>query len=281
MISVITVNYKTKEYIEKMLASLFAHHSACDVEVFVVENGSGDDLSDLEKRFPQARFIYSEKNLGFAGGNNLAISRAKGDYICLINPDILFDDDALCQMERLMNQDKDIGIGGVSLKNLDGTQQRCVWSFPTPLDQLLLLLKIPHIFGEVGSIKKWLKTDFDYSKSQYVDQVMGAFYMIRREVINDIGPLDDGFFMWYEEVDFARRAKNAGWPSKYYAEVSARHKKGSSFEKVTTIKKQAMIRKSLRRYMRKHYGILGWLLFTLPEPIYVLFAVVASVIKPK
>lgn len=281
MISVITVNYKTKAYVEKMLESLFAFHDPSVVEVFVVENGSGDDLSDLEAQYPQVRFLFSEKNLGFAGGNNLAIAQATGKYVCLINPDIVFTDNALEKMAANMDHDLHVGIGGAHLTNFDGTDQRCVWRFPTPLDQILLLLKVPHVLGEVTPIRRWLLADFDYARSQEVDQVMGAFFMIRREVLNSIGPLDDGFFMWYEEVDFARRAKNAGWNSKYYANVSAKHKKGSSFTSVATIKKQAMIRRSLRRYMRKHFGLIGWLLFTIPEPLYFFFAILASAIKPK
>jgi GT2 family glycosyltransferase len=282
MISVITVNYKTKGYVKRMLTSLYKYHSHCsDVEVFVVENGSGDDLSDLEHEFPQVKFIYSKKNLGFAGGNNLAIKKATGEFIVLINPDIVFDDHALCNLADEMRKDPLVGIGGVSLKNLDGTQQRCVWRFPTPIDQIMLLLKVPHIFGEFGPIKRWLMTDFDYSKTQQVDQVMGAFFMIRPELIDLIGMLDEGFFMWYEEVDFARRARYAGWLTKYYANVSARHTKGSSFVNVATMKKQAMIRKSLRRYMKKHFGIPAWLLFVIPEPIYIMLAMVTSIIKRK
>jgi hypothetical protein len=281
VISVVTVNYKTKAYVEKMLETLFAHTQGCAFEVFIVENGSGDDLSDLETRFPRVTFLYSKKNLGFAGGCNLAIAKTQGEYVCLVNPDIVFDTDALCQIEQRMNDNPDVGIGGISLKNLDGTQQDCVWRFPTPIDQLLLLLKVPHVYPNAGPIRRWLMKDFDYTKSADVDQVMGAFFCIRRAVIDDIGLLDDGFFMWYEEVDFCRRAKNAGWKTRYFADIPARHKKGSSFTTITTMKKQAMVRRSLRRYMHKHHGVLGFLLFTVPEPLYVLVAAVAGLIKPK
>lgn len=253
MISIISVNYKTKPYLARMLESLFAH-LACEAEVFVVDNASGDDLSELQAKFPQVKFIFSEKNLGFAGGNNLAIREAKGDYILLVNPDIVFDADAACELAKRMDADRHIGIGGIRLKNEDGTQQACVWRFPTPIDQLLLLLKIPHLFPNVGPIRRWLMKDFDYSRTQDVDQVMGAFFCIRRQVIDQIGPLDDGFFMWYEEVDFAKRAADAGWKTRYYADVTARHFRGSSFGTITTFKKQLMVMRSLRRYARKHWG---------------------------
>ncbi len=280
MISIITVNYKTKAYLTQMLESLHRTHPGGGFELFVVENGSGEDLSDLAAVYPRMKLIVSDTNLGFAGGNNLAIKQASGEFVLLVNPDIQFDDDAVSHIEQRMRENPKVGIGGISLKNLDGTQQDCVWRFPTPLDQLLLLLKIPHLFPRIGPVRRWLMKDFDYSKSADVDQVMGAFFCIRRELLRDIGPLDDGFFMWYEEVDYCKRARDAGWRVRYFADVHARHKKGSSFLSITTMKKQAMVRKSLRRYMRKHYGVVGWLLFTLPEPLYLAIAIVSSLIKP-
>ncbi|MFC1788100.1 glycosyltransferase family 2 protein [Patescibacteria group bacterium] len=281
MLSIISVNYKTSDYLSRMLETLHQHTQGCDFEVFVVENASGDDLSLLETKYPKVKFIYNDQNLGFACACNRAIKQAQGDYFVLVNPDIIFVEDALSKIEQQMNQDREVGVGGISLKNLDSTQQACVWRFPRPLDQLLLLLKIPHLIKNVGPVDQWLMKDFDYSRSAEVDQVMGAFFCIRREVIEQIGPLDEGFFMWYEEVDFCRRAKNAGWKVRYYADISARHKKGSSFDRVATLKKQAMIRCSLRRYMRKHHGFWAWLLFTLPEPIYVIIALISSIVKPK
>jgi N-acetylglucosaminyl-diphospho-decaprenol L-rhamnosyltransferase len=280
MISVVTVNYKTIDYTLKMLESLFEFHQTEDVEVFVVENGSGDDLTELAKTFPEVRIIESEKNLGFAGGCNLAIKEARGEYVILINPDIVFTDNALTQMVREMNQSKQTGIGGASLRNLDGTQQDCVWSFPTPTDQLLLLLKWNHVFPNLRPFKKWLMKDFDYSTAKNVDQVMGAFFCIRRELLTQIGLLDDGFFIWYEEVDYCKRAKEAGWGIRFFSNITALHKKGSSFDRVPTIKKQAVLRKSIRRYITKHHGRLVGTFFLLCEPIFFVMSVIASVLKP-
>jgi len=281
MISVVTVNYKTMEYTLRMLESLFAYHDPNDVEVFVVENASGDSTEVLHQRFPLVKIIQSQKNLGFAGGCNLAIQQTKGDYIALINPDILFEDDALKQMEGAMRGDKGVGIGGVCLKNLDGSQQDCVWSFPRPIDQIFLLLKLNHVFPNAKPLRHWLMKDFDYSASANVDQVMGAFFVIRKETINQIGMLDDGFFMWYEEVDFCKRAVNAGWKVKYYATIHALHKKGASFDKIMTRKKQSMLRKSIRRYVRKHYGPVVGSIFILGEPIFFVMSLLASFLKPK
>jgi GT2 family glycosyltransferase len=280
MISTITVNYKTADYLQKMLKSLFENHTKGGFEVIVVENNSGDDLTQISDQFPAVKIINSDKNLGFAGGCNLGIKSAIGDYIVLINPDIIFTDDSLYQIQDAMDRNKNIGIGGISLKNLDGTQQKCVWRFPTPTDQLLLLFKIHHFFPLISPIAKWRMDDFDYTKDSSVDQVMGAFFCIRRELIEKVGLLDDGFFMWYEEVDYCKRAKDVGYEVGYFSNISALHKKGASFDRVGTLKKQNMFRKSVRRYMRKHFGTAVGLFLTILEPVFWVFSGLASVFMP-
>lgn len=279
MISVITVNYKTADYLERMLTSLFLYHSKDAVEVMVIENASGDDLSKLKTTFPSVRFLESDRNLGFAGGCNLGLPYATGAFIVLVNPDILFTQPALYSIQKAMEADPKIGIGGISLKNLDGTQQACVWNFPRPVDQLCVLLKLHHLFPRLPAMNRWRQEQFDYSKDADVEQVMGAFFCIRREVIEKIGPLDDGFFIWYEEVDYCRRAVNAGFLVHYFADISARHKKGSSFDRVETRQKQDILRKSIRRYIKKHFGFGVFLLFFFLEPVFILMSLLTSLLK--
>ncbi|MEI6510523.1 MAG: glycosyltransferase family 2 protein [Candidatus Uhrbacteria bacterium] len=280
MISIVTVSYKSLDYVETMLASLFEFVHRDDLEIFVVINGDGTDPSALQRTYPNVRFIISERNLGFAGGCNLAIRQSAGEFVVLLNPDTIFTSDAISAIEERMRRDANVGIGGISLKNLDGTQQDCVWHFPTPVDQLLLLSKLPHVLPNLGPIRRYLMKDFDYRRTQDVDQVMGAFFCIRREVLDKIGLLDDGFFLWYEEVDFCKRTVDAGWKVRYYGDVSMLHRKGGSFSRVGTLKKQGMVRRSLRRYMRKHYGRPVWLLFVVLDPVFVVLSVIASIIKP-
>ncbi len=280
MISTITVNYKTADYLERMLESLFQFHTEGNIEVIVVENGSGDNLSHIMNRFPMVKYLFSETNLGFAGGCNLGLTSATGEYLVLLNPDIVFTEPALYEICQMMDAQTDVGIGGISLKNLDGTQQKCVWKFPTPLDQFILLLKIPHLFPNIAPISQWRMDGFDYMKDADVDQVMGAFFCIRRDVINEIGLLDDGFFIWYEEVDYCRRVVNAGWRVRYFAYISTKHKKGSSFDRVPTVEKQKILRKSIRRYMKKHFGFFFGMLFTVCEPLFQSLSLLAALIKP-
>ncbi len=280
MISIVTVSYKSLDYVERMLASLFRFVDRDDLEIFVVINGDGSDPNRLIATYPRVRFLVSATNLGFAGGCNLGIRQSTGEFVILLNPDAIFESDAISEIEERMRRDADVGIGGISLKNLDGSQQDCVWHFPTPVDQLLLLSKLPHVLPNLAPIRRYLMKDFDYRRTQDVDQVMGAFFCIRREVIDRIGLLDDGFFLWYEEVDFCRRTVDAGWKVRYYSDVSILHRKGGSFSRVGTWKKQGMVRRSLRRYVRKHHGFAAWLLFVVLDPIFLVLSFVASLIKP-
>jgi len=165
MISIITVNYHTLPQIGRMLESLFVQQTSSQREIFVVNNALDENTNELQNRFPSVHFLQAPKNLGFAGGCNFGIAQANGDFFLLVNPDIEFDSDAPGEIETAMQQDQNVGVGGISLKNLDGTQQDCVWHFPTPLDQLLLLLKIPHLFPNMASIRRWLMKGFDYTKT--------------------------------------------------------------------------------------------------------------------
>ncbi len=277
MISIITINYKTKDYLGRLLESLFRIERR--FEMIVVENGSGDDLSQMKTTYPTVKWIDSQKNLGFAGGCNLALAQVTGDYVLLLNPDVEFDQPILQKLEEYMNRDGEVGVAGIRMANLDGTLQPSVRRFPKPIDQLLLLLKIPHLFP--GVLNSWLWSDFDYDKTQDTEQVMGAFMCVRKTMIEKVGFLDPRFFMWYEEVDLCKRAYDAGWKIRYYHDLSVRHKKGASFDRVATWEKQAMLRRSIRYYIRKHFGIGWWLAFCIGEPLFILGSVIASVAKPK
>lgn len=279
MISVITVNYRTKHETERMIRSLMAHRPS-EVEVLVVENGSGDQLQHLTEIDPCVQVIESGVNLGFAGGCQLAASRAKGDVLVLVNPDIVFTQDALTPLAQALHTDTSIGVAGISLKNMDGSQQSCVWRFPTPLDQFLLLLKIPHLFPNIGPIQRWTAKDMNYHHDQDVDQVMGACFGMRRAVWDELNGLDSGFFMWYEEVDFCRRARDAGYRIRFLSTISAQHEGGRSFISVGTWKKQAMVRRSIRRYAKKHWGREWWLLFCLCEPLFWVTAAGSALLRP-
>lgn len=277
-VSIITVNFRSKDHLERMVASILKHTQNVGFEVIVVNNDPDEDVgTDSEL----VKIIDNERNVGFAAACNQGIKISKGRYVVLMNPDVELTDNSLSSLVKHLDQDEEVGIAGPRLFYPDGNPQPSVRRFPKPWDQLLILLKVPHILTNLGAINYYLHTDLDTQKTQDVDQVMGAYFMIRRETLDELGPLDEGFFYWYEEVDYCLRSKKAGWKVRYYADVSAKHYQAGSFSRESTIKKQSVIRRSLRRYIRKHFSLKHYLIFVSLDPLFRLLAVIAHAIKRK
>ncbi len=280
-VSIVTVNFRSKDHLERMIASVFKYTKGIEFELLVINN----DLEELSwsdrgaKSTEQVTIRNNATNIGFAAACNQGIEMARGRYVALLNPDVELTNDSVSKMVERMDQDTNVGIAGPRLVYPDGTAQASVRRFPRLLDQLLVMLKLPHALTNLGIINHYLHTDLDVEKTQDVDQVMGAYFVIRRELINAIGFLDEGFFYWYEEVDYCRRAVRGGWKVRYYADVEACHTGGGSFSREKTIKKQAVIRRSLRRYARKHWGWKAYLVLVLLDPLFRLLAVVAHTLK--
>lgn len=272
-LSVITVNWKVKDLVFRSLQSLYEHTSRISFEVFFVDNDSRDGSVELiREKLPQAQIIANQKNLGFAKACNQGITQSTGDFVLLLNPDTEFFDNALGKLVTWMRAHPDVGIAGGKLLNPDRTLQQSVRRFPTFISQALILLKLHHVFPNLKSLRRYFAKDFDYTKEQAVDQVMGSFFCIHRELVKQIGPLDERYFIWFEEVDYCKMAKDAGWKVVYTPELSIIHHGGESFAQVFALKKQRMFNDSLRKYMRKHHGFWAWFGITIVAPTSILLA---------
>jgi GT2 family glycosyltransferase len=272
-LSIIIVNWKVKNLLEKCLWSIFEQTKDIKFEVFVVDNASADGSVEMvREKFPQVNLIASSENLGFARGNNLAIQKAHGRYILLLNPDTEILENALSKMVHFMDTHPECGIAGCKLLNPDLTLQPSVRAFPSFASQVLILLKLHHLFPHSKAIYHYLKYDFDYEKTQEVDQVMGAFMIIRREVIKKIGLLDENFWIWFEEVDFCKRAKEAGFKVLYTPDAKIIHHFGQSFKQVMNVKKQKDFNRSLAYYFKKHGTIGEWLTIEFLRPVSLILA---------
>jgi len=254
-LSIIIVSWNVSNLLKKCINSIYKRTQGISFEVFVIDNASADNtVQIIRKNFSQVKLIINQENKGFAGANNQGIKGAEGDYVLLLNPDTELKEDSFTKMVKFMKDNPKCGIAGCHLLNPDGSHQDSVRRFPKFLDQALILLKLHHIFPQFAPFQHYLCKDFDYKQEQQVDQVMGAFFMIRRKVIEQIGLLDEKFFIWFEEVDYCQRAKAAGWQVIYTPLTSIIHHFGQSFKQVMTIKKQKIWNRSLRYYFFKHYG---------------------------
>ncbi|EKD32967.1 MAG: glycosyl transferase family 2 [uncultured bacterium] len=281
-ISIVIVNYKVADLLLRCLKSIYEHVHGVNFEIFVIDNASEDGLIDrIRNNFPGVITIQNRENLGFAGACNQGIKLAKGEFVLLLNPDTMLIDDSVSKIVQRMRTEPNTAIGGIHLLNPDLTDQEgAVRSFPRIIDQLQILLKIPHII-ETRTVRKYLMRDFDMTHDANVDQVMGAFFCIRRSVLDLIGLLDDEIFYWFEEVDLCKRAVDAGFDVKYFSYIRAIHEKGHSFRQVATLQKQTILRKSLRHYAKKHFSLQARLILLILEPVFFVLALVAHIIKPK
>jgi len=263
-LSIIIVSWRVKDLLKDCLNSIYNKTENLDYEVFVVDNDSKDGTEEMIKQqFPKVNLIVNENNIGFAKANNQAIKISKGDYILLLNPDTKLVDNSIKKAYESMRINNQIGIIGCRMYNPDNTNQPSVRKFPTFFAMFLIMLKLHHLILNTKTMNDYLEKDFDYEKSQEVDQVMGAFFMINRKVIDSIGLLDQHYFIWFEEVDYCRRVKNSGFKIIYLSDCKIIHHYGQSFKQVLNVRKQEIFNRSLLYYFKKHhpfYQYLGLLL---------------------
>ncbi len=263
-LSIIIVSWNNREILGECLKSIYQYTQNLDFEVLVSDNGSTDGTLELIKEdFPQVKFIANNNNLGFARANNLAYHQATGRYILFLNDDTEIKSNIF---KTLVDQYPfPAGLLGCRLLNLDGSLQKSVRHFPTLKDQLIILTKTHNFFP--GLIKKYLAQDFDYSKTQEVDQVMGAFMLSPKKILDQVGIFDEKFFCWFEEVDLQKRIKQAGYPIIYTPLVQCYHAKGASFGKILPVANQKILNASLRHYFHKHHPYWQYLLIVLAQPL--------------
>lgn len=253
--SIIIVNWNTRKRLRECLRSVFASDGITNFEVFVVDNASSDGSAEMvEKEFSQAQLIKNKINLGFAAANNQAIKRVQGSCVLLLNPDCKLSAGALENMYLFICGHSRVGVCGGRLFAENGEIQPSVRSFPTFFSQAAILLKAHKLFPNIQTINSYLCAEHDYNRPAKVDQVMGAFFAVPRHIFSEVGLMDERFFLWFEEVDFCKRVKQAGYEVYYTPMAEATHSGGASFLQISSAKKQKIWNKSLGTYMRKHHG---------------------------
>jgi GT2 family glycosyltransferase len=278
-LSIIIVNWNTKTFLENCLNSIFKKNKNLDYEIIVVDNDSKDSSKDYLSKIKNEKIkvIINERNLGFAKANNLALKEAKGEYLLFLNPDTEFLEDSLEKIINFMEENKDCGIMGVNLIDKDNKTQLSVRNFPTLSSQILILLKIHHLFPNLKPLANYFLYDFDYTKKQEVNQVMGAFLVTKREIIKKIGGFDENFFLWFEEVDFCKRVKEAGFKIIYNPSIKVKHYGSSSFKQMLPFKKQLIFNKSLIYFFKKHHPVWQVIILKMIQPISLILALIFEI----
>ena len=280
-LSIVIVNWNTGELLKKCVTSVFKYLKNVEFEVFVVDNNSKDkSLKNIKQvKEPALKIIQNKENLGFAKANNQAIRQAKGEYVLLLNPDTEFIDDSCKNILKYLDKNKKVGIAGCKLLFSNKKTQSSVRGFPSLSSQVLILLKLHHFRPNLKTLKDYYRVGFDYEKQQEVDQVMGAFFVIRKKLIEEIGCLDEKFYIWFEEVDYCLRAKKKGWKVVYFPQTQIVHHSGESFSKAKVIKKQLIFNRSLRYFFRKHHSFASYLVLLLMQIPSIFLASLVAVFK--
>ncbi len=252
MLSIIVVNWNTKDVIRRCLSSIRKNSLMHSHEVIVVDNASVDGSADMiASEFPEVTLIRSQTNLGYAAGNNLAFSQASGEWLLTLNPDTEFVDDSLDIAVDTLASSPNYGALGAKQILPDGSVQQSVRGFPSYIGLL----------GEIGPFRRLINSyrldSFDYEELQDAPQPMGTFLLFRRSALEAVGdpkrPFDEGFPIFFNEVDLLYRLNQAGWKCLYNPKVRIWHVGGESTKQV----RSSMIwetYRSLVRYMRKHHG---------------------------
>jgi hypothetical protein len=287
-LSIVIVTWNSAKEIGPCLRSVFSCTNGLACEVFVIDNASGDatraavEAAVREAGAIAVKIVWNDKNLGFAAAVNQGIEKSSGEHVLLLNPDTELTSGCLQTMLQYLKLRPGVGIAGGKILNGDGSLQPSVRRFPTAWDQAVILLKLHNFFPKI--VAKYFCDGFNYDVEQEVDQVRGAYFWISRKTIDTIGALDaKNFFIWFEEVDYCRRAKDAGFKVMYVPSSIAKHEGGASFGQEVPLTKQRWINKSMRRYFQKHGTALDVAIVTVLSPVSLCLAYLVQRlnIKPK
>ena len=260
-LSVIIVNYNVRPYLTACLDSVQRALDGVESEVFVVDNHSDDDSVEVVGRdYAWVHLINNRENLGFSKANNIAIRQSKGEYILLLNPDTVVAEDTLKNAVGFMDQHPEAGGAGVRMHNADGTlapeSRRAI---PTPFVAARKML---------GFTKRYYMSYLSWDAPAQIEVVSGAFMLLRRKAILEVGLLDEDFFMYGEDIDLSYRLLQGGWQN-WYLPYDIIHYKGQSTSK-SDFRYVHVFYQAMLIFFRKHYSHLSFF-FSLPVKVAIYF----------
>ena len=252
-LSIIIVNHNTCELLINCITSVNGNSKTIDFEIIVVDNNSKDDsVSRMRELFPKVMIIENNQNVGFATANNQAIRDSKGEVVLLLNPDTIVVEGAIEKSYEFLCNHPDAGVVGCKLLNTDYSIQPSCRSFPSIWNHFSESFFLYKLFPKSRIFGRSYMTFFSYDRIMKVDVVIGAFMMIKREVFDDIGLLDESFFMYSEETDFCLRARQQEWEIYYYPDAQIIHIWGGMSDELP-VNLFVELHKSLMKYCYKHH----------------------------
>jgi GT2 family glycosyltransferase len=260
-LSIVVVSYNVRRYLDQCLSSVIKALEGIEGDVYVVDNASTDDsMTFLPQKYPEVHFIVNEENLGFARANNIAIRQSQSKYVLLLNPDTSVSENTLHDALTFMDNHPKVGGVGVMMHNEDGTlapeSRRAI---PTPWVSALKML---------GFTRRYYMSHLPWDQPNRIEVISGAFCLLRRAALDEVGLLDEDFFMYGEDIDLSYRLLKGGWEN-WYLPLSIVHYKGKSTRK-TDFRYVHVFYQAMLIFFRKHYSHLGFI-YTIPIKVAIYF----------
>jgi len=253
-ISVIIVSWNARACLQECLASLPAASATQSVETIIVDNNSSDGSVEMvEAEFPSVKLIRLNENRGFAAANNIGIRASSGRYLALVNSDVIFLDQCLDKLAGYMDAHAEIGIVGPRVLNRDLSLQFSCRRFPSLWNNFCYFTRLFKVFPNCEWLAGEHLSAFDHNSIRKVDALVGCFLVARKSAVDEFGLLDEGFFIYAEDVDWCKRSWDAGWEIVFYPGAAAIHFRGGSSSK-DSVRFEFEQQRSVFRYWKKHHG---------------------------
>ena len=260
-LSIVIVSYNVRDYLENCLQSVSRALEGIEGEVFVVDNHSDDDsVETVRSQYPWVRLIENQENMGFSRANNIAIRESRGEYVLLLNPDTIVEKSTLREVLRFMEEHPKAGGAGVMMHNADGSlAPESRRALPTPWVSCLKML---------GFTKRYYMSHLPWDQPGRIEVISGAFCFLRKKALDEVGLLDEDFFMYGEDIDLSYRLMKGGWEN-WYLPYPITHFKGKSTKK-SDYRYVHIFYKAMLIFFRKHYSHLS-LFYSLPVKMAIYF----------
>lgn len=283
-VSIIVVSWNTKKLLRECLRSVWEATHAVTFEVMVVDNGSRDGSAEMVMdEFPLVNLFQTGSNLGFAKATNIGIRKSSGRYVCLVNSDVVVREGCIDKMYLYLEQHGSAGMLAPRILNPDLTLQRSCRGTLSLWNSLCRALALDTVFPRSRSFGGLLMNYWPHDRTRSVDAILGCFWMIRRKALDEVGLLDERFFMYAEDMDWCQRCRMAGWEVVYFADAEVVHHGGASALSAP-IRFYVEANRSSFVYWRKYHGKL-WVaciysVILLGELMRIVRASILSLLKP-
>ncbi|MDZ7361636.1 MAG: glycosyltransferase [candidate division KSB1 bacterium] len=253
-ISIIIVNYNVREFLRQSLLSIRKALANLAAEIFVVDNASNDGSADMVRsEFPEVKLIANRDNIGFARANNQALRQATGRLLVLLNPDTVVQEDTFASIRAFFDLHPETGMAGCKVLNPDGSLQlACRRSFPTPWVAFTRLSGLSRLFPNSRWFGRYNLTYLPENETAEVEAISGSFMAVRREALDQVGLLDEDFFLYGEDLDWCFRMRTAGWKIHYFPGTQIIHFKGES-AKQSDLDNLRLFYQAMGLFVRKHF----------------------------